>query len=563
MATDHNNMIDIEPVLKITGMVPINTTRPDAASTGTISATTTTANTTGSRIVMKDDIINPRSSTSPIPKPILISVFTMSNPDQMKALRNQLGGVFAWTKEDDERLSEIMTKFKAANKYIWDDVSAQLQFGNHKPPKECFQRWTWYLSPPRKNLSKKRFTVDEDAIIFYEVTKSQGQRLSISTKSSPASGSSAITSTSISTGKPSWTNICKLISCSEPHRVRERFHNILNPNINHMPFSKKEDVRLYEGLKEYGQKWTLISKEFFTSTRSDIQLKNRFKTKSFQQFYAKVVTRTMEQARRKKQGLIQMNASTTVFPKINISEVDGASFGLGDGGDQANSDVQGVLRNTEAATVKESDDANNGGDNEMIDDPTLTSGELNENGMETEKPQSQQMQLQKASNPNLPAQETAQTSAGGTLSKRLKTSLAALILNEDVPKPPPGKYFTPLGAAQILTMIGTSERRTVMKIWIERGYVPVNLTSLYRALGRYRNGLKLKPRWYCEGRLGVDRVGGSFAEGPNTIIMNQYSASINTDMEDLITKASDIPNPAVKEYIVGTLSDADHCRIDM
>jgi len=31
--------------------------------------------------------------------------------------------------------------------------------------------------------------------------------------------------------------------------------------------------------------------------------------------------------------------------------------------------------------------------------------------------------------------------------------------------------------------------------------VPVNLTSLYRALGRYNNGLKLKPRWYCEGRL--------------------------------------------------------------
>ena len=61
-----------------------------------------------------------------------------------------------------------------------------------------------------------------------------------------------------------------------------------------MPFSKHDDVKLYEGLKEYGQKWTIISKEFFMNQRSDIQLKNRFKTKSFQQFYNKVVNRAMD-----------------------------------------------------------------------------------------------------------------------------------------------------------------------------------------------------------------------------------------------------------------------------
>ena len=166
-----------------------------------------------------------------------------------------------------------------------------------KSAKECFQRWTCYLSPPRKNLNKRRFTIEEDAIIFHAVQIAH-----------PA--------------KPCWTDICKALSslsdssqtsqrppCTDtdagagadareehdPHRIRERWHNILNPKLNRMPFSKVEDVKLYEGLREHGQKWTLISKDFFDATRSDIQLKNRFKTLAFQQFYAKVSARVLEQ----------------------------------------------------------------------------------------------------------------------------------------------------------------------------------------------------------------------------------------------------------------------------
>ncbi len=41
----------------------------------------------------------------------------------------QLGGVFAWTKEDDERLKQIMKKYQA-NKCVWDAVAQE--FGNGK-----------------------------------------------------------------------------------------------------------------------------------------------------------------------------------------------------------------------------------------------------------------------------------------------------------------------------------------------------------------------------------------------------------------------------------------------
>ena len=591
-------------------MAPINTAAP----------TTTTAAAVSTTSIVIDDtsavtFTNTSISLATIPKPNTSPIldFTLGNIDQMTALKHKLGGVFAWNEEDDERLSAIMTNFKVANKNIWDDVAAQFQFqsqfGNHKhlhkPPKECFQRWTWYLSPPRKNLSKKRFTVDEDAIIFYEVTKSQlsrgqgqGERLS-----NVSSSTNSISSPASS--KPCWTNICKLISCSEPHRVRERWHNILNPNINHMPFSSEDDVRLYEGLKEYGQKWTLISKEFFNDTRSDIQLKNRFKTKFFQQFYAKVVTRAMEHAKRKRLGLMQINVTinavvtdvnTNDLVNVNVNKVAGASDCHGNRADPANSGAQGIRQNSEPA--EESDNVNSG--NREVTNNSTPTGKLNVNDMEVEQPQQShlpQVPPDKGedevspivNSPNQPVHETLQIpieTSAGPLAKRLKTSLAAQILNEDVPKPPPGKYFTPLGAAQILTTIGTSERRTVMKVWIERGYVPVNLTSLYRALGRYKNGLKLKPRWYCEGRLDADRVGGTcrmsivgncndnvsaasaIAMIPNEkdATMGQYSTSGNANIDDVIiadVSTRCIPNPAVEEYTVGAVSDTNDCRMNI
>lgn len=368
------------------------------------------------------------------------STFTPEKTVDTLEIIQKLGGVFAWTKPDDDRLCIVMQSLQLyKNKIVWEQVAQE--FGNGKSAKECFQRWTWYLSPPRRSLHKKRFTVEEDAIICNAVQSAH-----------PA--------------KPCWTDICKLLSSisksrntrstrtdpttnnhesqedehekedeHDPHRVRERWHNLLNPKLNKMPFSKDEDVRLYEGLRENGQKWTTISKDFFNDTRSDIQLKNRFKTVSFQQFYAKVSARVLEHERRERRD-------------GDVSRTD-----PGEGDISISSFTQHV----------QDDDAN-------------------------------------ASIPESDATSTTRT----RIVKRLQNSLAAQIQGEDVPKPPPGKYFSPIGAAQILSKIGKSERRTVMKTWIDRNYVPVNLTSLYRVFGRYNNGKKLKPRWYCESRMKTD-----------------------------------------------------------
>jgi len=339
-----------------------------------------------------------------------------------------------------------------------------------------------------------------------------------------------------------------------------------------LPFSKHDDVKLYEGLKEYGQKWTLISKEFFGNERSDIQLKNRFKTKSFQQFYNKVVKRAMEILRWQKLNLDVIGNMDVNVIGIGIGkQVSANDNGIDNDNDNAETDAETDTGNAQADSQKNNTATEIqgpiAGNSDMDQAPIgigvgigvdtgigigtcalLTTGtgneEQHENGIRvlvTESPhmhplsnananacsspqansptltytdtmvqQQHEQQHQpihvKDANQKLTSQRKTQSKnkTKSPLAKRLQTSLAAQVLNEDVPKPPQGQYFTPLGAAHILTTIGTSERRTVMKIWIERNYVPVNLTSLYRALGRYTHGLKLKPRWYCEGRMGED-----------------------------------------------------------
>jgi len=297
---------------------------------------------------------------------------------EITPLMHELGGIFAWTKQDDDWLTSIMTKRRAPDKNMWASVAKEFsKVGNEKSEKECCQRWHWYLCPPKKNAHKRRFTAQEDAIITNQVLncESEGE-------------------------KPCWISIARQVN-SEGNRVRERWNNILNPKINHLPFSKDEDVRLYEGLREHGQKWSSIAKDFFQSTRSDTQLKNRFRTVTFRQFHARVSERVLLEAKEKRK---RQHASIQAFE-----------------------------------------------DN------------------------------------------------SGHLVKRLKASMATKVLQEDVPRPLPGKLFTPLEASQILAGMGSSERRTVMLEWIEKNYVPVNLTSLYRALDRYKNGKTLKSKWCSRG----------------------------------------------------------------
>jgi len=162
-------------------------------------------------------------------------------------------GVFGWTKEEDMRLTEIMKKHK--NPRDWEPIAKELSRG--RSPKECHERWIRYLKP---GVRKGQWTDQEDAIVMEAVTNSKEQPFT------------------------RWSDLAQRLPGRVGKQIRDRWVNHLNPNINHMPFSKEDDLLLWEGHQKLGKRWVEIATAFFKSTRSENHIKNRWYSASFKKF---------------------------------------------------------------------------------------------------------------------------------------------------------------------------------------------------------------------------------------------------------------------------------------
>ena len=162
-------------------------------------------------------------------------------------------GVFSWTKDDDMRLTEIMKKYK--NPRDWDPIAKE--HGCGKTPKECHERWIRYLKP---GVRKGQWTDYEDSIVIEAVTTSSEQPFT------------------------RWSDLAQRLPGRVGKQIRDRWVNHLNPNINHLPFSREDDLLLWEGHKKLGKRWVEISTKFFDSNRSENHIKNRWYSASFKKF---------------------------------------------------------------------------------------------------------------------------------------------------------------------------------------------------------------------------------------------------------------------------------------
>jgi hypothetical protein len=163
------------------------------------------------------------------------------------------GGVFSWSKEDDLRLSEIMKKYK--NPRDWEPIAKEHGMG--KSAKECHERWIRYLKP---GVRKGQWTDQEDAIVIEAVTSSSEQPFT------------------------RWSDLAQRLPGRVGKQIRDRWVNHLNPNINHLPFSREDDLLLWDGHKKLGKRWVEISTKFFNSSRSENHIKNRWYSASFKKF---------------------------------------------------------------------------------------------------------------------------------------------------------------------------------------------------------------------------------------------------------------------------------------
>jgi myb proto-oncogene protein len=141
-----------------------------------------------------------------------------------------------WTREEDELLISLAEKY---NEKHWKEISKM--FAN-KNALQCFSRYKRI----RPGIVKGSWKKEEDVEIMKLVSKY---------------------------GK-SWSKISKILNTRNGKQIRDRFINVLDPEIKKGKFTDEEDRKLIQLFQQYGPKWATISK-YYPNRTADM-IKNRF-----------------------------------------------------------------------------------------------------------------------------------------------------------------------------------------------------------------------------------------------------------------------------------------------
>lgn len=150
----------------------------------------------------------------------------------IKKIKNQK----KWTREEDELLIILAEKY---NEKHWKEISKRFQKKNSL---QCFSRYKRI----RPGIIKGSWKKEEDFKILDLVNKY---------------------------GK-SWSKISKLLSTRNGKQIRDRFINVLDPEIRKGKFTEEEDRKLITLFQQNGPKWATIAK-YYPNRTADM-IKNRF-----------------------------------------------------------------------------------------------------------------------------------------------------------------------------------------------------------------------------------------------------------------------------------------------
>lgn len=144
-----------------------------------------------------------------------------------------------WTNEEDERLLSIIEEHKVGDYIPWPKVAYYFE---ERSLTQLYNRWNQSLNP---NVRKGRFTKVEDKLIVSYVRK-YGEN---------------------------FPKISKLLGHRTSTQIRERYcrkKSMVSQNVGR--WSLEEDELLLSLVKKHGVKrWSLISKQFITRTRTQIR----------------------------------------------------------------------------------------------------------------------------------------------------------------------------------------------------------------------------------------------------------------------------------------------------
>ena len=141
-----------------------------------------------------------------------------------------------WVPEEDKKLINLAQNF---NERKWKEISQSFPGKNAL---QCFSRYK-RIKP---GVNKGPWKPEEDNKILKLIDKF---------------------------GKK-WSKISNIIKTRNGKQIRDRYLNILAPNLNKKKFTIQEDIKLIKLFKIYGNKWAKI-KEFFKNRTTEM-IKNRF-----------------------------------------------------------------------------------------------------------------------------------------------------------------------------------------------------------------------------------------------------------------------------------------------
>ncbi|CAD8089626.1 unnamed protein product [Paramecium sonneborni] len=156
--------------------------------------------------------------------------------DQLKR-RNKSIIKKAWNNFEDRQLKTAI-RLCGMN---WIQIASYVHDRN---PNQCAQRW--------KRLKGKRSRTNQ----FWK--KSEDEQLMYLVQQF---------------GKK-WSKIAQIIQFRNSKQCRDRYINVLDPDLKTESFSQEEDQIIYEQYLRFGSKWSYISKQL--EGRSQNQVKNRF-----------------------------------------------------------------------------------------------------------------------------------------------------------------------------------------------------------------------------------------------------------------------------------------------
>eukprot|EP00584_Thalassiosira_punctigera_P000729 CAMPEP_0172532220 /NCGR_PEP_ID=MMETSP1067-20121228/5351_1 /TAXON_ID=265564 ORGANISM="Thalassiosira punctigera, Strain Tpunct2005C2" /NCGR_SAMPLE_ID=MMETSP1067 /ASSEMBLY_ACC=CAM_ASM_000444 /LENGTH=1090 /DNA_ID=CAMNT_0013316707 /DNA_START=376 /DNA_END=3648 /DNA_ORIENTATION=- len=219
-------------------------------------------------------------SQPPPPQQTGIALLTL--PTGQTLSRSQAPGI-GWPPEEDLRLTEVMSNHKSSQ-VNWDQLC--MEHGMGRTARECHDRWTRYLKPGSR---KGQWREEEDAIVLRVIFSSGGGPGGAGAGGNEG-GDRGRDGRDASDQHPpftQWADLAPQLPGRTGKQIRDRWVNYLNPAINHLPFSREDDLRLWRGHKELGKRWVEISVKIFHSTRSENHIKNRWYSAAFKKFIAK------------------------------------------------------------------------------------------------------------------------------------------------------------------------------------------------------------------------------------------------------------------------------------